>query len=78
MNKDPWAAFSCALDFCRALNERHSFFRWLFRVAVGKYAYREYQLLINNLLLDGFDPRWEYGCEECSYHKKKYDWEVLE
>jgi len=59
-----------ALDFCRAINERGRLWKLLFRLAAGKFAYREYELLILNLSVGGNDPYFEYGCKECSYHKK--------
>lgn len=61
----------CALDFCRALNERGWIARLLFRFAVGKYAFREYELLVINLeLRGGYDTKFDYGLEDCKYHKK--------
>lgn len=59
-----------ALDFCRALNERNKFFKYLFKLIVGKYAYKEYELLKWNLKKVGYDPELEYGLEKSSYHKK--------
>ena len=60
----------CAVDFCRALNERSWFYKWLFRLAVGKYAYREYELLFENLKRESHMPDRSYELEEMSYHKK--------
>jgi hypothetical protein len=59
----------CALDFCRALNERGWLAKLLFRLAVGKYAYREYEFLEASLNKQGFDTKLSYGCEDMEYHK---------
>ena len=59
----------CTLDFCRALNERNRFAKLLFRLAVGKYAYREYELMEAHMNLE-HDTHFEYGLEDCEYHKK--------
>ena len=59
----------CALDFCRALNERSWLAKILFRLAVGKYAYREYELMEAHLNFE-HDTHFEYGLEDASYHKK--------
>jgi hypothetical protein len=59
----------CALDFCRALNERGWPAKILFRLAVGKYAYREYELMEMNINCE-YDTHFEYGLEDASYHKK--------
>ena len=59
----------CALDFCRALNERSWLAKILFRLAVGKYAYREYELMEMNINCE-YDTHFEYGLEDASYHKK--------
>lgn len=58
-----------ALDFCRALNERGWFARLIFRLAVGKFAYREFEIMEANLNLQ-YDTHSEYGLEDCEYHKK--------
>lgn len=60
----------CALDFCRALNKRNWLAKLLFRLAVGKYAYREYELLKLNLKRDGHNPEYDYGLEDMDYHKE--------
>jgi len=59
----------CALDFCRALNERSWLAKFIFRLAIGKYAYREYELMEFHLNLE-YDTNFEYGLEDCGYHKK--------
>lgn len=59
------------LDFGRAILERPFWARILFRIAVGKYAYREFIGLgdewQNNLPGPGFG--FDYGIEGCEYHK---------
>ena len=60
------------LDFWRAFIERPKIFRWIARLAMGRYAYRELQGLRQEC-----DKRWEgnvdfgYGLEDCDYHKDK-------
>ena len=65
-----------ALDFVRAMRERSRLMRWLFRLAAGKYAYREFVGLVLCLDNSGFAPEWGYGLENCEYHNKKLplDW----
>jgi hypothetical protein len=46
---------ACALDFCRALRQRSRLMRWVFRLAVGRYAYREYELMEANVAQLGYD-----------------------
>lgn len=58
----------CALDFVRALNERPWVLKVLCRLFFGRYAYREFTLIVENLHLEGLDPLSDYGCEGCSYH----------
>lgn len=76
-----WGSIAmCALDFCRALRERGKLRNWIFKLLVGKYAYREYELLLLNLQYSGFYPEFDYGLEDCEYHKKtiqqiKDNWE---
>ena len=60
----------CALDFCRALNERGWLAKLLFRLAVGRYAYREYELMYMNIKFEGYSPELEYGLQDMDYHKK--------
>ena len=66
-----WATpASCALDFCRALQERGKIRNWIFKLLVGKYAYREYELLRFHLGRSGFDLDMDYGLERCNYHTR--------
>lgn len=67
---DVYSIYACAIDFARALYERNNLWKWLFRIAVGKYAYREYELLVLNMKITGLGDDIGYGLENCSYHKK--------
>lgn len=65
-----WArAYGWGLDFCRALKQRPLWARLLFRLACGKYAYREFIGMQDCFIRDSFDPFYEYGLENVSYHK---------
>lgn len=61
-----------ALDFVRALHDRPRIFRWLFKIAVGRYAYREYQIFVWGLDVQGYDPFWGYDLEDMDYHHGKF------
>lgn len=65
-----YAVYGCAIDFARALYERNRFWKWLFKFAVGRYAYREYELLVWNMEMGGLGDDIGYGLEDASYHKK--------
>ena len=62
----PWA-----LDFCRAMAERPLWARLLFRLVLGKYAYREFIGLQNAFLGTGNSPFWEGVGPGCGYFKDK-------
>jgi hypothetical protein len=61
-------AWGWSLDFCRALNERNKFFKWLFRFAVGNYAYHEYLGLLNHFDRTGAGADYDYGLKTAPYH----------
>ena len=63
-----------ANDMCRALNERNRFWKWLFRLSLGKYAYREYVGMTNILLKAKYYPKAEYALEDAKYHDDP-EWE---
>ena len=63
-----------ANDMCRALNERNQFWKWLFKLSLGKYAYREYVGMINMLDKGKYYPEWEYALEDAKYHSQP-EWE---
>ena len=62
------SAIFWAVDFCRAMNGRNRFLKLLFRLAVGKYAYREYQGMRRALADSERYPDWEYELENADYH----------
>lgn len=59
----------CALDFVRALRERGKFWNWIFRLAVGRYAFREFELMSANLEWSSLSPEFDYSLEDADYHK---------
>lgn len=74
MNTDWAAAFGWGLDFCRAVRERPLWARLLFRVVLGRYAYREFLGLQNHIAREGFDPYMDYGLENADYHNDPQPW----
>lgn len=70
------AALMSALDFVRALRGRPWLFRMLFRLAVGRYAYREAVFIQQNLHDAGDYPDFDYGLEDCEYHRRKLPWDI--
>ena len=74
-NKDYAAVVFWALDFLRAARERGRFRRWLLKVILGRYAFREMMGMRQALADMGYDPDWEYGIEGCEYHQERIEWE---
>jgi hypothetical protein len=68
MNTDWAGAFGWGMDFCRAMRERPLWARLLFRVVLGRYAYREFIGLQNHIAREGYGPFDDYGLENVSYH----------
>ena len=65
-----WArGFAWAMDFCRAVRERPWWARWLFRFVIGKYAYREFIGMQDTIAREGFDPYYDYGCQNVDYQR---------
>jgi hypothetical protein len=60
-----------AQDFVRAMWERTWIFRLLFRIAVGRYAYREFTGMVKEMDEDHYYLDSEYGLEECDYNKQR-------
>lgn len=60
-----------ALDFCRAVNERHTILKRLFRLIIGKYAMREFYGMWQALEKAGYYPEFNYELEDCDYNKEK-------
>ena len=67
-----------AVDFFRAFNERPWWARMLGRLAMGRYAYREFIGLRDSLERDGLDPSCPYELESHPCHKDKVpaDWRM--
>lgn len=72
MNVDGWAM--SALDFMRAMNERPLIIKWLCRLFMGRYAYREFLFMLSNAHKDGFGPCEEYGLRDHDYHDDPQPW----
>ena len=61
------------LDMLRKIVEFSRFRKWLIRVLLGRYAYRE-MIGLRDALVEKhglfIEPGW-YGIESCEYHKDK-------
>ena len=73
---EPWRTMAWALDFARAARERPRWARALFRIAVGKYAYREFIGLQDELARQSYSPYYGYDLERMDYHDDEVplDW----
>lgn len=68
MQTDYSRVFAWAIDFCRAMNERPRIIRLLFRLVCGRYAYREFIGMQDELARQGFYPWLPYdGIRDCAY-----------
>ena len=65
-----------ALDFVRAARERPFWAMILFRLALGRYAYREFIGLMDALDRGSLSPYLGYELEESDWHKDHvpFDW----
>ena len=68
---DPRCTMAWALDFARAVRERPRWARILFRIVVGRYAYREFIGLQDALIAEGYSPYFGYSLERQDYHKER-------
>ena len=63
----PWTQ-----DFVYALNDRPWIFKWLFKIAIGRYAWREFVGMVETLILSGsFVTGIGYSLIDQDYHKEK-------
>jgi hypothetical protein len=70
-----WRLFAWAVDFVRCVEEMPKWRRWLIRLALGKYAAREYVGLREHLDEQQEDQsQYGYGLEGCDYHTEKWEW----
>ena len=65
-----------AEDFTYALEERPWICKLLFRIAIGRYAWREFTGMVIAMIQDGwFIPKnVGYGLRGMDYHKEKIEW----
>jgi len=69
MEEIRWGAISgWAIDFIRAMRERPLWARILFRLTLGRFAYREFIGLMDELDC-GFSLYGDYGLEGMEYHQ---------
>ena len=78
MINTPWGALAMwSLDFIRAVRERPLLAKILFRICLGKYAYREFIGMMDTFQGAGYSPYYDYSLESADYHKDKtplIDW----
>lgn len=60
-----------ALDFSRAIYNMNWPRRILFRIIIGKYAYREFAGIMQALHSGQYDPRYTYELEDTDYNKEE-------
>lgn len=60
-----------ALDFSRAIYNMNWLRRILFRIIIGKYAYREFVGIMQTLHSGKYDPRYPYELEDTDYNKEE-------
>ena len=58
-------------DMMKAIHAHGKFRKWLIRLALGKYAYREMIGLDETINLYGFNTHDAYELKEMDYHKDK-------
>lgn len=61
--------YAWAIDFVRALYGMGKVRKFLFRIVVGKYAWREFVGMIQTM--GETNCTWGYDLEACEYHKEK-------
>ena len=62
--------FAWTQDFWSAFSQRPKILRWVARLAMGKYAYREIYGAKETILDTGYDI-WDYSLQDMDYHKDK-------
>ncbi len=67
IEKHFWSMYGWAIDFCRGVYGMNKLQKFIFRVILGRYVWREFVGLVQ--LLDEHDCTFEYGLESCDYHK---------
>ncbi len=71
MNETRFAIpFNWGLDFLRAYHERPRVFRWIARLCMGRYAYRELVGMYEAFKVEGYDPDLPYDLEHMDYHQE--------
>lgn len=70
-----YATIAWAEDFVYALEERPKIFKWIFKIAIGKFAWREFAGMVESLIIcGGYMPKnVGYCCKDQEYHKDKFE-----
>lgn len=68
------ATIAWAEDFVYAVEERPWILKFIFRLAVGRFAWREFMGMVEALITSGgFYPKnVGYSCDDQEYHKDDY------
>jgi hypothetical protein len=61
--------YAWSVDLTRKLFEMNKLRKWLFRIIIGRYAWREFCGMVEMFGEDS--PLFGYGLEGCNYHKEK-------
>ena len=59
-----------AIDFVRAIFERNILAKLFFRIAIGKYAYREFVGMVETMNKEGLYPWMDYDLKHMEYHQE--------
>jgi hypothetical protein len=69
-NYDDYIIISAwASDFVRAMQNKPRIIKLIFRIIMGRYAYREFIGLMDDMTRAGLFPYFDYSLENCKYHK---------
>ena len=64
-----WKLYAWSVDMTRKLFEMGRIRKWLFRLIIGRYAWREFCGMAQMFGSDSV--KFGYGLEGCDYHKQK-------
>lgn len=73
-NDYDWILFAWSLDFIRAVESMPKWRRFLLRIALGRYAAREYVGIREHLVKGGNYIDNGYDLEGSTYHAEKWKW----
>ncbi len=65
------AVLGWGMDLCRAIHEFSRLRKWLLRLVLGRYAYRELVGLRDAIEEDGYPTDYGYELQGMGYHKDR-------